>query len=111
MLQATEMRSPFVIEMDVQPFKDLEDLVEQVAKYLIANNLYRKGNDFYHFSEATVAKMNSMDSRWAGAIEGGYGFLEEPDGKDGMVRLYIDNCNPKWGFAEEEGGGLWVDFV
>jgi hypothetical protein len=104
------MRSPFVIEMDVRPFKSLEDLVEQVAQYVIANNLYRKGNDFYHFSEATIAKMNSMDSRWAGAIEGGYAFLDEPDKKDGMVRLYIDNCNPKWGFGEKEGGGLWVDY-
>lgn len=32
------------INMDVQMFQDWEDSVEQVARFMIADNLYRRGN-------------------------------------------------------------------
>jgi hypothetical protein len=106
----SQMEFRGIIHMEVQPFQYLEDLVKQVARFVMANNLHRRGNAFHAFSQATIDRMNASGGlEGDDQITGGYAFVEEPNGKEGMVRLYVgDACNPKWGFTVE-GGELNVD--
>lgn len=89
----------------IKPFYDIEDLVKQLAQYCIDHNLYRRGNDFYNFSDYTLDQINMNNTYDDEEIffDDGYMFLDEPHGKTGLVRLNAGPMNPKWCFWEKDG--------
>ena len=84
------------------------------AQWCINNNFYRKDrgsgqqrhpDPFRSFTHCEIGHMNEASAQ-AGTLglDGGYIFLDEPNGTDGMIRLYLEpSGNPKWSFWMENG--------
>jgi len=92
-------------------WKTVNDLLPILAKYCIANNFYRKGNEFHELTPGEVKRINkSYVGELKPWILGGYMFLDDDGGKEGMIRLYSREGNPKWSFWEENGM-MKIDFA
>ena len=90
----------------------VDALLIELAKYCIKNNLYRQANTFYSFNRDEIKSMNDMDTCDDGAtLKGGYMFLDDPNGTEGMIRLNFTNGNPKWSFWINKDGVLEVDYA
>ena len=95
-----------IVDMDiVEPWRDVDNLLQQLAAHAMDKHMYRRGNDFWEFSPDLVNKIKSSFIGPKGKskeLVGGYLFLyEDTDDKSGMIRLYISRCNPKWLFWME----------
>jgi hypothetical protein len=95
-----------------------DDVVKSVAKFIIKNNIYRydveggdSGDDisFYGYKDS---ELQAIQDAYRGnepledgvlIIDGGYAYLDHPDGTEGFVRLYSGQCNPKYVFWVEKG--------
>ena len=97
--------------MVMTEWKEIDDLLPILAKYCIANNFYRKGNEFHELTPGEVKKINkSYAGEGKPFVDGGYMFLDDDGGKGGMIRLYSGFYNPKWSFWEENGK-MMIDFA
>lgn len=85
----------------IQPFNDIDELLTQLAHFCISHNLYRQGNAFYYFKCDEVRRMNKCCLITGLEIDSGYMFLDDPNGKEGMIRINAGDANPKWIFIEE----------
>jgi hypothetical protein len=93
------------------PYTDIDTLIKTIAKTAIRKNLVRKNNDFYNFTNREIHCMNhNYKGEEPMNIEGGYVFLDDDGGNEGMVRLYIDDCNPKWSFWVEDDK-IYIDWA
>ena len=83
--------------------RSLDTVLESLSRHTIVNNLHRKGNEFTYFNEDEVRVMNNyLKLGGVEKITGGYSFLDKPNGSMGMIRLYADQCNPKWNFEQTD---------
>ena len=82
---------------------DIDKIIVGLGKYCIRNNFYRKGNDFHHLTRKELDIINRMIPNEEPGIRGGYIFLDDNGGKEGLVRLYVCGCDPKWWFTEVNG--------
>lgn len=90
--------------LSINPYEDIESLLIQLAKYCIDNNLYRRGNNFHNFKAKDIKMMNQASLiKDPILINGGYFFLDIPNGSEGMIRLYCDDSDPKWSFWIDNG--------
>ena len=95
-----------IVDMDiVEPWRDVDNLLKQLAAHAMDKHLYRRGNDFWEFSPDLVTKINSSfigPKRKSKELVGGYLFLDEDsDEQSGMIRLCYSRSNPKWSFWYE----------
>lgn len=102
------LRAPVFIP---QQWDDINNLLPQIARFTIANNLYRQGKNFYdldtrHIMPAYVGGADDFPN-----INDGYVFLDDPNGKTGIIRLYADIFEPKWSFWIESDGQLKIDWA
>jgi len=102
--------SPLVL----QPYSDLDNLLNQLARWCLINNFYRHENEFRDFDADEVDHINATclkPSKIFGKhkFKGGYIFLDESNGASGLVRLYLGDCNPKWWFERKNDGSIEVD--
>ena len=92
------------VKMEMTEWKGTGDLLPILAKYCVANNFYRKGNEYHHLTRKDVKEINKY---YVGELDpwvlGGYIFLDDNGGEEGMIRLYSPEGNPKWSFWEEDG--------
>jgi len=96
-----ERMKKLVEEMGMKEWKEIDELLPILAKYCIAKNFYRKGNEFHDFTKDEVSVINRYSTK---RINGGYMFLDDDGGKEGMIRLYPrGGGNPKWSFWDEKG--------
>jgi len=101
-------------DMGLRPYDSIDDLLTILGDWCIRKNLYRKSNEFHNFTDKEIFVIN-RNSRciFEGKrtiIQGGYVFLDDENGTEGMIRLYIDDANPKWSFWKE-GDKMMVDMA
>jgi hypothetical protein len=91
-------------EMGMKEWKKIDELLRILANYCKAKNFYRKENEFHDFTNDEVSVINIYSvGKSKVRINGGYMFLDDDGGKEGMIRLYPnDGCNPKWSFWDEK---------
>jgi hypothetical protein len=66
--------------------------LRNIALLCFKENWYRKGNEFHDLTP------EELDDCGLDHMDGGYCFLDTPNGTTGMIRLYHEDSNPKWGF-------------
>jgi len=96
----------------------LDIVLKKIAKNCIEKNYYRRSDSteegYYFFTVEELKDFNNIMKikKKNETLCGGYTFLDEKDGKEGMIRLYSHKgqCNPKWSFWMEDGK-LKVDFA
>ena len=98
---------------NTEPNDTFDTLLLHIAETCIKNNWFRTSEPFdkcYHcFTPDELNVFNKiLDCSDECALDGGYCFLDEDGGTEGMIRLYANDCNPKWSFGKKEGE-LWVD--
>lgn len=78
-------------------------LLEKLVRDCIRAD-WRRGRqaDLGHeYNLAEIAEMNRyLDPEMR--VDGGYAFLEEGEGIDGMIRLFSGDANPRWSFRLRE---------
>lgn len=110
----TAYPTPTMSELQLKPYTTVDGLLLQLAQWCIDNNFYRKDlglgqrchpNPFRNFTHYETEHMNEASAQARSLrLEGGYVFLDEPNGTDGMIWLYLEPCgNPKWSFWMEDG--------
>lgn len=85
----------------IEKFNDIDGLLSQLARFCIDQNLYRRGNAFYYFKDNELEQMNQCSLLEGLELDGGYMFLFDPHGKEGIIRLNAGSADPKWYFIEE----------
>jgi hypothetical protein len=102
-------------ELQLKPYTTVDELLLQLAQWCIHNNFYRKDcgppgqqrhpDPFRNFTDCEIEHMNEASAQASSLrLDGGYIFLDGPNGTDGMIRLYLEPCgNPKWSFWMENG--------
>jgi hypothetical protein len=118
--------SPTKINKVIQPtplkllqWKNVDDLVRQLAQWCIINKFVRLGDKFRDLTKDEIKYINKQSAcfpeicaktmrRSKCTIQGGYVFIDEPETCGGMICLYIKGCNPKWSFWMTDKG-LAVD--
>jgi len=92
----------------IEPWSDFDQVLRQLAEHCLKNNCFRQGNKFYGFSRALCRDITVQGKMKKGhRITGGYFFLDDPNGKVGLIRI-VDNkdCDPKWSFEMKEDGTI-----
>jgi hypothetical protein len=85
-------------------WSDVPTLLVALAKYCVAQNFYRKENEFHHFTGDELFIIQRTMRGKNPRIVSGYMFLDDDGSKEGMIRLHCDEGgNPKWSFWEEDG--------
>jgi len=107
-----ERMKKLVEEMGMKEWKEIDELLRILANYCRAKNFYRKENEFHDFTKDEVSVINRYSvGKPKVRINGGYMFLDDDGGKDGMIRLYPrGGGNPKWSFWDEKGE-MWIDYA
>lgn len=83
---------------------DLDEVLISIAKTTIKNNWFRTDDrmgGYHYFTNDELERLNEHLSIDEEKCSGGYCFLDEEGGSDGMIRLYAGECNPKWSFWKE----------
>lgn len=108
----SERMRKLVEEMGMTEWREINDLLKILAKYCRAKNFYRRGNEFHDFTKDERSVINRYSvGKPRVRIDGGYMFLDDEGGKDGMIRLYPKGGgNPKWSFWDEKGE-LMIDYA
>ena len=91
----------------------LDELLKTIAKSCVSNNWHRTDNHdagWHYFTDSELKEMNRLVV-WEYKYNGGYCFLDEKGGKEGMIRLYAGNANPKWCFELEKDGEITYDLA
>ena len=101
-------------EMKMKEYTTMDELLLILANWAIEKKMYRVGNKYHDFNRIETLVINRFRKGDLPRIDAGYIFLDEkkdnPTGKDGMIRLYSEGCNPKWSFWEEKGE-IKVDYA
>lgn len=102
-------------ELQLEPYTTVDELLLQLAQWCINNNFYRKDrgpgqqrhpDPFRHFTDCEIDHMNETSAQASSRprLDGGFVFLDESNGTEGMIRLYLEpHGNPKWSFWMEDG--------
>ena len=81
-----------------------DEIIKYIANECIVNNWVRQGNKFHQFPlSAGSVSIRLIENKFGVDIDYGYCFLDEEHGKTGLVKIEIDDYNPKWEFWMEEG--------
>ena len=67
---------------------ELRKVLVHIAQKCIANNWFRRGNEFHEFTEEDIKEFNAIAPGWD-YIEDGYTFLDEDGVPEGMIRIYL----------------------
>ena len=96
------------IKRDLRNASNLNKLLIDIAKMCIKNNYHRElfpkeslGYDL------TFSELSELQAKFRCYV-GGYCFLDEDGGDEGMIRLYTKNSNPKWSFFRNGEGEIEV---
>ena len=79
--------------------------IKYIANMCIENNWYRIGNTFHDFDDAFITTLNEKFPSIL--LDGGWCFLNESGGKDGVIRFYSGPENPKYCFFVKDGEIEW----
>ena len=82
-----------------------DGLLLHIANMCIRNNWTQENT--HYFTKSEINEFNLI-LNGSGSLQNGYCFLDEDGETEGMIRLYLGNCNPKWSFGVKKGN-LWVD--
>jgi hypothetical protein len=89
--------------------EDLDKAIKYVANMCIENNWYRNGNTFpqcfHEFDHTLITTLNEKFPLLS--LCGGYCFLNESGGEDGLIRFLSGNANPKYSFFLKDGKVQW----
>lgn len=108
-----ESKSPIESKFNIASWDDIDDLILQLAQICIKDNSYRKGNEFRNFTEEELNIINKAhigDRKDKLEIEGGYMFLDDPNGRSGLVKIFSGNADPGWGFEMDATGRIEIDY-
>lgn len=85
---------------EIEKWNDIDDLLVQLARICINDNSYRRGDEFRIFTDREV---DIISNKYFGRIEfdidGGYMFLDESNGKTGMIKIFSGDCDPGYNFT------------
>jgi len=106
---------PSTTENKKDETENIDDTLQKIARWCINRDVYREYDDnfdeYYHFDKRWIKKLTGLSKT---VLEGGYTFLnkecKDTKEKSGMIRLYSDGCNPKWGFWTKEDGSIDIDY-
>eukprot|EP01084_Bolivina_argentea_P275714 470286_1 len=79
---------------------NIDSILIDIAKATIKNNWHRTCG-WHYFTTDELKRINEI-IKGEIRIDGGYCFLDEKNGKEGLIRLYCGDANPKWGFIEKD---------
>lgn len=88
-----------------------EELLKQIADFCLINQIRRtdhKDGGWFYFEDKELKEINRANKIKGKKLKytGGYCFLDETrkewdSNSDGLIRLYVNHCNPKWSFWVE----------
>lgn len=85
--------------------EELDKAIKYVATMCVQKNWHRIGNTFHEFDDTFVTTLNKKFPLLC--LDGGYCFLNESGGEDGLIRFLSGSCNPKYCFFIKDGKMQW----
>jgi len=86
---------------------DIDELLHKIAEWCISSKFYQKEIGYKSFNKKDILKISPEGICKKIPNFSGYTFMEkeciETEEKQGMIRLYYGECNPKWSFWTTNG--------